>query len=126
MTLQEYKDELARLSSLRIRQDENNKDADLETEYRRIYNKVYYLENKESLQAKQKEYRSNKLEKMREYQKEYYAENKETKIKQYREDNIEKLQAYRKEYYLKNRDRIIERVKSNNEKNKSNNGEVNK
>ena len=86
-------------------------------EKKKQYNKEYYLNNKEKLIQKRKEYRLNNKEKQKQYKKEYYLNNKE-KIKQ-------KIKEYRlnnkekiKQWRLNNREKIIQQKKEHYLKNK--------
>jgi hypothetical protein len=75
-------------------------------EKKKQYNKEYYLNNKE----KQKQYYLNNKEKQKQYKKEYYLNNKE-KQKQYYLNNKEKQKQYKKEYYLNNKEKIKQKTK---------------
>jgi len=79
-------------------------------EKKKQYNKEYYLNNKEKLIQKRKEYRLNNKEKQKQYKKEYYLNNKE-KQKQYYLNNKEKQKQYKKEYYLNNKEKIKQKTK---------------
>jgi hypothetical protein len=79
-------------------------------EKKKQYNKEYYLNNKEKLIQKRKEYRLNNKEKQKQYKKEYYLNNKE-KQKQYYLNNKEKQKQYKKEYYLNNKEKIKQKIK---------------
>ncbi|GAH18212.1 unnamed protein product [marine sediment metagenome] len=75
-------------------------------EYQKEYNKEYYAKNKQ---------------KIAEYKKEYYAKNKQKILereREYRAKNKQKLKDYRKEHYVKNKQKIGEQVKEYRAKNK--------
>jgi len=63
---------------------------------RKEYNKEYYKENKDNIKEYYKEYYKENKDNIKEYNKEYYKENK---------DNIKE---YNKEYYKENKDNIKE------------------
>lgn len=84
------------------------------------YLKLYYINNKESLNGKNREnYYKNvenyklKSKEYREKNKEYYSEY----FKEYYLDNKEKLNEYKKEYYQENKPEYLERSKSWRENN---------
>ena len=81
------------------------------------YDKEYYLNNKEKISAQQKEYYLNNKEK----KSEYHLKNKE-KIKEYNKEyhlkNKEKILEYSKEYYLKNKKKLLEQIKQYQLKNR--------
>lgn len=64
--------------------------------------KIYYLENKESINIKQKLYNDNNKEKIKEKRNEYYQENKES------------INLYGKKYYNQNKDSFSKRKKEYN------------
>ncbi|MDA0758580.1 MAG: hypothetical protein O3C01_07975, partial [Bacteroidetes bacterium] len=71
------------------------------SEKRKQYDKQYYLDNKE----KKKQYRLNNKEKIKQYNQKYYLNNKEYH-KEYQLKNKEKTKQYKKQYELNNREKI--------------------
>ena len=63
------------------------------------YQKEYYIENKGKIQERNKEHNKN-----------YYENNKE-KIQEYRGNNKEKISEQKKEYYHANKDKILDKKK---------------
>ena len=119
--LDKMKEELGVLSDKRKRQDDGDaKDPVLEKEYSRLYQKIYYEENKETLKETQFAYREKHREAIALNSREYYHANKDGAIKEYREENKEKLQEYRRQYYLKNKEACLARVKAYQKKLKDN------
>lgn len=74
----------------------------MDKEYKKEYDKKRYLDNKQKLIEKQRQYRINN----KEIHIKYYLDNKD-KIKQYRLDNKERW----KEYYLDNQEKYKEKAK---------------
>lgn len=73
----------------------------------------YYLENKEKLLQKNREWRKENIERDRELKKLYAQKNKE-KVAEYqakwREENKESILGYRKDYYSTNKEEIVQKV----------------
>ena len=68
------------------------------SEYDKQYQKQYYINNREKVLIRTKQWRQNNKEKMDEYEKQYYAKNKEKiniRCKQWQLDNPEKGVASR-------------------------------
>jgi 16S rRNA C967 or C1407 C5-methylase (RsmB/RsmF family) len=87
------------------------KERDIVTsEERKQYNKQYYLDNKEKRRQSNKQYRLNNKEKI----KQYNLDNKEYH-KEYRLKNKEKIKQYKKQYDLNNKEK---RRKYQNERKK--------
>ena len=87
------------------------KERDIVTsEERKQYNKQYYLDNKEKRRQSNKQYRLNNKEKI----KQYNLDNKEYH-KEYRLKNKEKIKQYKKKYDLNNKEK---RRKYQNERKK--------
>lgn len=85
-------------------------------EERKLYNKKYYEKNKELILSKQKI-----------SGKEYYEKNKERikeRNKQWKEQNKESISAKGREYYEKNKEQIKENSKKWREQNKERNSEI--
>jgi len=71
-------------------------------------------ERKEGVKKRNKEYREKNGEKIKNYKKEYYENNRENhkeKMKEYSEKNREKIKDYKKEWYEKNIEKIKEKMK---------------
>ena len=65
------------------------------------YSKKYYLENKEKIQAQQREYRAANKEKIKQQQKEYreaHMDEIKQKQKEYRNANADKIKQIKKRY----------------------------
>jgi hypothetical protein len=82
----------------------------------------YYIENNECLNKviptrTLKEWRENNKDALRQYQKQYYADNNEH-YKQWRENNKDATREYSKQYYEENKAKIREYQKQYYEKNK--------
>lgn len=70
-----------------------------------MYNKEWYLANKEKIKQQQKEYYNRNKEKRKEYRKKYYQEHKEQAKKWKHSANTEFSKEYRKQYYQQNKDK---------------------
>ena len=77
---------------------------------KKIYDREYYLKNKE----KKKIYAENNKERILKYYKEYYLKNKEY-FKQYKLKNKYYIKEYREQYRLKNKEKILEYSLKNKE-----------
>ena len=114
--LKELQEKMSIVTDKRIKECEKNRCPILKKEYERLYQKMYYLKNKEHIQATQREYRAQKRGDIAKYSNNYYHANKDTKVKEYREKNSEKLKLYRQEYYIKNKEAVLKRVKAYQQK----------
>jgi hypothetical protein len=85
--------------------------------YHKDYQKEYYENNKDELIKYQKEYYENNKDELIKYQKEYYENNKEYQ-KKYYENNKDELIKYHKEYYKNNKDELIKYQKEYYKNNK--------
>tara|TARA_R110000765_G_scaffold3205_6_gene10046 strand:+ start:4787 stop:5170 length:384 start_codon:yes stop_codon:yes gene_type:complete len=110
--IERLKQALYVLSDKRNAEDEDNRCPQLQKDYMKAYQKVYYQENKQRLQEVQMAYREKHREEIAQNSREYYHANKDGAIKEYREDNTEKLKEYRKEYYLKNKETMLVKIKA--------------
>ncbi|MDA9272056.1 hypothetical protein N9Q05_01565 [bacterium] len=107
-----------------------------QTHYSKLYDKERYIKNKETILAKNKEYRDTNRDKILAYSKEFrntnretisaykkerYIKNKETilaQCKEYRDTNKETISAKMKEYRNKNKETISAKMKEYRDKNK--------
>lgn len=81
---------------------------------RSLYNKQYYIDNKERIKIYKKEQYQQKKEQYILYAKEYRKEHLNY-TKEYHEKNKEKENQYSKEYYIKNRDKILDYCRKYNQ-----------
>ncbi len=90
-------------------------------EERIIISGEYYLNNKESILEKHKQYREENSDKIKEYRKVYNSENSESRIeynKKWVEEHKEQSQETRKKYYEEHKEEILEKCKKYVEENK--------
>lgn len=81
------------------------------------YQKLYYINNREKILAKTKEYKNANKDKIAKGSKKYYESNKDKikqyvranreKINEYWQRNKDKIRGYSQTYYAKNRDRVL-------------------
>ena len=74
----------------------------------------YYKENKQKVNAKQKEYYKKNAEYIKSKSANYYSNNKDTALasqKRYAEKNKERISSYQRQKYLNNRSSVIKKAK---------------
>lgn len=75
--------------------------------------KQYYQDNQDEIKAKQKQYRIDNAESIKQRAQQYYQNNKETiykQEKQYRIKNAESIKQHKQQYYEHNKDKLKQKV----------------
>jgi len=87
-------------------------------EQKAVYDKIYYIKNKEIISARVKKYQEDNKEHLASKQKEWKEKNKEA-LKEWRENNKEHLASKQKEWRENNKEQMIATNKKWRKKNKA-------